>query len=36
MLDGFLFTDQAKELFNKKAELCSPPLSDSELELGGV
>ena len=40
MLDEFLFrygnTDQAKELFNKKAELCSPPLSDSELELGGV
>ena len=32
MLDEFLFTDQAKELFNKKAELCSPPLSDSELE----
>ena len=25
-------TDKAKELFNKKAELCSPPLSDEELE----
>lgn len=25
-------TDKTKELFNKKAELCSPPLSDEELE----
>ncbi|SKC57963.1 phage/plasmid primase, P4 family [Maledivibacter halophilus] len=25
-------TEQAKELFNKKAELCSPPLPDEELE----
>jgi len=25
-------TEQARDLFNKKAELCSPPLPDSELE----